>query len=507
MAAPFQALPLGVYFRPSPGDCLRFYLKPWVAGVPPSTDRVIHGVDLYSDNPSALLLGLEPGFSRGFEYKWLALAHCTRQGGGRSRGRARMKRDVATGGYWKVEQSSKEVSGEDVPGGDRRCTNAFYTGSGGGKGRKDGGVKTAWLMEEFTVPEEEAGALGGRRGESTVPVFCQLYISPRASKDEKLLILGEARTPFDRHGNPKAVRVVLPDDLFDKAFGVIHGAQVQGQAPPPPWSAPHVPAQQHPRAERPLVVPDHHHHGLAMLPRGVPTHGPLGVLAAPPWPLVGHHHHARAVGVLAGPPRPLVGPDHHHYHPHHHGQAVLPLGLGVLAAPPQHFWGPRLYGGPRSGFLAALPHVPSGYFLSVQPPRQPIFAPYSSFESSPGPLQGEVREEGIHVRKKQRVGGADSDISSFIVYDDEECNSREKEPVPTSSAGQEITGTAAAASPAPAVFEFNSSVPPAPANNASGETTGSVGMSHCNIENYLTQNAQSFDDFLLEEDWHDFSDI
>ncbi|KAG2594610.1 hypothetical protein PVAP13_5KG005324 [Panicum virgatum] len=77
---------------------------------------------------------------------------------------------------------------------------------------------------------------------------------------------------------------------------------------------------------------------------------------------------------------------------------------------------------------------------SPPPPPPPPFAP----------PQG---DDGVHVRKKQRLGGADREIPSFIVHGDDECSYRaadasdfrEKEPVPTPSPRQEITGTAAAA--------------------------------------------------------------
>ena len=98
------------------------------------------------------------------------LTHCVRVcGGKKGRATARARRNVATGGNWKVEQRAKGVAeqagGEDDQpgGGDRRRTNGFYLGSGKGKC-----VKTPWLMEELTTEEDEADATaGGWRGETS----------------------------------------------------------------------------------------------------------------------------------------------------------------------------------------------------------------------------------------------------------------------------------------------------------------------------------------------------
>ena len=98
------------------------------------------------------------------------LTHCVRVcGGKKGRATARARRNVATGGNWKVEQRAKGVAehagGEDDPsgGGDRRRTNGFYLGSGKGKC-----VKTPWLKEELTTEEDEAdAAAGGWRGETS----------------------------------------------------------------------------------------------------------------------------------------------------------------------------------------------------------------------------------------------------------------------------------------------------------------------------------------------------
>ncbi|OEL27933.1 hypothetical protein BAE44_0011049 [Dichanthelium oligosanthes] len=181
MAGPLQALPPGVYFNPSAEECVRDFLRPWIAGVRPGTDRIIDDVDIYSEHPAALVRGREPGLSRGFEHKWFLLTHCVCLSGGRGRGKVRVKRDVATGGNWRVEQRTKNIAErdqeEEPPGGDRRRTNGFYLGGGKGKGKNDGAFKTPWLMEELTTEEEEAAAAGGWRGERIVKVFCKLYVS------------------------------------------------------------------------------------------------------------------------------------------------------------------------------------------------------------------------------------------------------------------------------------------------------------------------------------------
>uniref|UniRef100_K3YBZ9 NAC domain-containing protein n=1 Tax=Setaria italica TaxID=4555 RepID=K3YBZ9_SETIT len=274
MAAPFQALPVGIYFNPSAEECVRDFLRPWIAGVRPATDRVIIGVDIYSDRPAALLQGRAPGFSRGFEHKWFMLTQCVRICGGKNRGKARAKRDVATGGNWKVEQRSKGVAepddGEDdPPGGDRRRTNGFYLllGGGAGKGtKKDGGVKTPWLMEEFTTAEDEAAAVDGWKGQRIIKVFCKLYVSPRATNDEKRDIFGEDGVPVDLHGHVKTVMAKLSHEYFDAVAENLNGDQGQGTAPPRALGH----QQGQPAAPVLPRVPGHHH-GHAVLPRGVPA--------------------------------------------------------------------------------------------------------------------------------------------------------------------------------------------------------------------------------------------
>ncbi|RLN28967.1 hypothetical protein C2845_PM05G03970 [Panicum miliaceum] len=439
MAAPFQPLPPGVYFNPSAEECVRDYLRPWNAGVRPGTDRIIVDVNIYSDRPDALVRGREPGFSRGFDYKWLMLTHCIRLCGGRGRGKARAKRDVATGGNWKVEQRAKGVAehadGEDdPPAGGLRRTNGFYLGSGRGKGKKDAGVKTPWLMEELTTEEDEADAAGGWRGERLVKVFCKLYVSPRASDEKKMEIFGEDGVPFDREGKAKTLVVDLPAELFDAITESVYGAQGPGPAPPPP--APRVLGhRQGQPAAPPLLRVQYgetalrHHHGHAALPRVV------------------------------------------HAHQHSHGEAH-----------PGFLGNQRGQGAPRQ-----IQGGPGHYYADeVQPQRRHVLDPYQTQEASPGfafagyynrqdevlyqysafvrldPQQG---EEMIPMEKKPRLeydslatqpqGGADSDRSSCVVQastsqeqgqcGDTDANAKvfqEPEHVAKSSPPQEISGTA-----------------------------------------------------------------
>ncbi|CAL4911332.1 unnamed protein product [Urochloa decumbens] len=426
MAGPFEGLPPGTYFNPTAEECVRDFLRPWIAGVRPATDRIITDVYIYSDSPAALVRGRAPGFSRGFEHKWLLLTHCIRISGGKGRGKARVKRDVATGGNWKVEQRSKGVAekssaeddDEDPPGGDRRRTNGFYLPGpppppGGKQGKKDGGVKTPWLMEELTTEEDEAAAVTGWRGERAVCVFCKLYVSPRATDDERREIFGEDGVPADIYGHAKTLVAALPQDLFDAVAENFYAADAEGQGPPPP---PRVLGCQ-PAAARRLLG---HQQGQSATP-------------PPPLRVLGHQQ-----GQPAAPP-PLRVPGHHR------GHAAPPRGV------PAQVHG---HGGPRQiqgslGFQrgqAAPRQIQAG-----PPPAQYHYVvdPYHQFqESSPGVAgfynsqgailyhyaapsfahldpQQQQGEEMVHTEKKPRLeygsppaqpqgGGSDSDVSSCV---------------------------------------------------------------------------------------------
>jgi hypothetical protein len=387
MAAPFQPLPPGVYFNPSAEECVRDYLRPWNAGVRPETDRIIVDVNIYSDRPDALVRGREPGFLRGFDYKWLMLTHCIRLCGGKGRGKARAKRDVATGGNWKVEQKAKGVAehanGEDdPPSGGRRRTNGFYLGSGRGKGKKDGSVKTPWLMEELTTEEDEADAAGSWRGERLVKVFCKLYVSPRAPDEEKLEIFGEDGVPFDRDGKAKTLVVDLPAELFDAFAESVYGAEGPGPAPPPPAPAPCVLGHQ----------------------QGQPAAPPLLRVQYGQAALRHHHGHGEAHPGFLGYQRGQGAPSQIQGGPGHYYAAEVPPQWRHVLDPQQTQEASPGFAGYYNLQDAVLCHYSAPSFVRLDP------------------QQG---EEMIHMEKKPRLeydspapqpqGGAGSDRSSCVV--------------------------------------------------------------------------------------------
>lgn len=426
MAAPFRALPPGVYFNPTAEECVRDYIKPWAAGVPPPTDRVICDVDVYSDSPGALLLGREPGFSRGFNHKWLMLSHC----GGRGKTAAgRGKRVVATGGSWQSEQTPKGVVGasdgedgedeDEQPHGGRRRSFGFYVGKNGRKR----GEKTPWIMEEFTALEDGHGG-----GDGTFVVFCRIYLTPRLEKEDKekkRQILGDDMVAFDRNGKLKPVRVVVSPELFDAA--------AQGQVPAPPrvlgfqqaQPARHVlgfqqgqPAappllrflgHQHGQAAAtPAVLGDHH--GRAMLPWGVPAHHHGHAAAAP---------HQRFLGYRQGQAAVQGGPDEYC------GTAVQPQLLHVLdpcynqeASPSVRLVDPQQ--------SKVMTHTEKKLRLAYGSPPPP---PQSS-DSRPSSCV-------VHISPSQEQGVV------IQIHDDNQCSA---EPVATTLPSQEIPGTATAGS-------------------------------------------------------------
>ncbi|KAL6642342.1 hypothetical protein ACP70R_020523 [Stipagrostis hirtigluma subsp. patula] len=422
-------LPPGVYFNPGPEECVRDYLEPWMESEGEERERDRDGVaveeDIYQHSPDALARARPPGHARGFECRWYFLTHCARSGG-------RGRRTVATGGYWKVEQKTKDVeaSGDGGAGGKRR-TYGFYVG----RGKDDRGKKTPWLMEEFAVEEEGGGDDG--KGERAVPVLCKVYVSPRASVDEKRDIFGEDGVPVDCDGNPKPARVVLSEHYFDAVAerlqpGAVLGHQhYQAAAPPPP--PPGV------LGDQPDVLGDHH--GQAMLPPGVLAHqhgqdvhhpGVLGYEHGQDVHLPGvlgyeHGQEVHLPGVLG----------------YHHGEAVLLQG-GL----------DQYYG------MAAEQHPPEfldPYHIHQGFPGVP--GPYNGEEAAiyhqpapPGLLGPQQDEEEIHTEKKPRLSygspapppeGMESTITTC------EFESQEPEPAPTSSLPEGSSGTVTTESPPP----------------------------------------------------------
>ncbi|KAL6642343.1 hypothetical protein ACP70R_020524 [Stipagrostis hirtigluma subsp. patula] len=326
-----EELPPGVYFYPSPEECVADYLVPWARREHlQETGTFIFEQDIYAHSPDALRQAYPPGTARGFDRKWYFFAHCRLTGGRGCRG-------VKTGGSWKVEQKTKKVAetgdGDDEeaePVSGKRRTYGFHLA----------GKKTPWLMEEFR--SDEVGRPGGAADQ--VPVLCRIYVSPRADKDDKREILGEGAADDDRKkGNVKPTRIVLDEGYFDALAELlrlrIHGGQGQG-APPPPQ--PVVPAHHHPQAAPPpLVVPDHQHSEAAP-PQAFPGHHHRQ--AAPPQAVPGHHHRQAATpvghhhGQLAQQSQTMHQPGIHRYHHgqgmpptsvhrYHHGQGMPPTGV------------------------------------------------------------------------------------------------------------------------------------------------------------------------------------
>ncbi|TVU39730.1 hypothetical protein EJB05_13169, partial [Eragrostis curvula] len=197
--AAMERLPPGVYFNPSPEECVTDYLLPWARGEQlPEMGRYIHEQSVYAQGPDALRRARAPGTTRAFEPKWYFLSRRNRRGG----------RAVATGGTWAVEQKQRvllEAGGDDgdVPGGTRKSYGFFV-------GKKK---KTPWLMEEFTAGDSGGG--GEEEDSEEVPVLCRVYVSPRATTDEKRAIFGEDGVAVDANKKKKPERVVIPADHFD----------------------------------------------------------------------------------------------------------------------------------------------------------------------------------------------------------------------------------------------------------------------------------------------------
>ncbi|KAL6906178.1 hypothetical protein ACP4OV_003779 [Aristida adscensionis] len=425
--------PPGVYFNPGPEECVRDYLRPWMESEGEERGMGRDGVaveeDIYARGPDELRRARPPGFARGFERRWFLLTHCVHVGG-------RARRGVATGGYWKVEQKTKDLEAEDDGGGwGKRRTYGFYTGTG----KKDKGQKTPWLMEEIAVDEDGGGGAG--TGERSVPVLCKIYVSPRASEEERRAIFGEDGVPEDVDGKPKPVRVELSDHYFHAvAEALMNPGAVLGHQHDEDLAAPAPAPEQGFLDDQLAVLGDLHceamlqgflddqpgvlgdHHGEEMLPPGVLAHqhgdvGDVGdgeaVLSSG---VYGYHHGHGGSSSVPGP--------------YYYGMEVQPS----PPPPPPEFLDPyHGHGGsscvlgPCGGHDAALHHPP---------------AP-SSFL---GPGQG---EEEIHTEKKPRMTywspapvpkGMDATMAG-------EFESEEPKPKTTSPLWEGSTGTVTTASP------------------------------------------------------------
>nr|XP_020161467.1 NAC domain-containing protein 23-like [Aegilops tauschii subsp. strangulata] len=217
---PTLALPPGVYFNPTNEEIVHTYLNGWIAGHDTSGAEaaVVIEDDVYGDRPDVLARRHLSASTRDSDPNWWFCCHCKVQamrGGAGHRG----DRGVATGGYWKLEQTTKEVrceaDGEHI--GFNRSF-GFYVEHEGEK------EKTRWLMEEYTNvdhPDER---------------YTAQKISGRDVGDE-----------HDDGGPVKVARVQVPEAYLCAAAALLSPSSVRGagqeepqggfEAPPPPPSS------------------------------------------------------------------------------------------------------------------------------------------------------------------------------------------------------------------------------------------------------------------------------
>ncbi|XP_024310931.1 cleavage and polyadenylation specificity factor subunit 6-like [Brachypodium distachyon] len=224
-ANPLQPPPLppGVYFSPTRDESVGI-LNRWIAGEPlHDTLGFVFVEDIYGSGPEELRRRYPPACVRGRKHSWWFLSQTKFQSSKQppSGVRRRADRRVATGGYWRLEQSRKEIP---VAGGVKNCF-GFYLGPPGGGKRN----KTPWLVEEFTSALDDGTGKGG------VPALYRLYVTPRASNDDVRGIFGEDGIECVR-GVKRPMRVVVPAHLFDAVAGLLPPGRVRYRAP----------AQQHP---------------------------------------------------------------------------------------------------------------------------------------------------------------------------------------------------------------------------------------------------------------------
>ncbi|XP_037463690.1 NAC domain-containing protein 55-like [Triticum dicoccoides] len=241
---PALALPPGVYFNPTNEEIVRTYLNGWIAGHGTSGAEaaVVIEDDVYGDQPDVLARRHPPASTRDSDPSWWFRCHCkvqaTRGGGGGHRG----DRGVATGGFWKLEQTTKEVrceaDGEHL--GFKR-TFGFYVEHEGEK------EKTRWLMEEYTnVDSPDEGAVRND-GRNVLPALYRIYLTPRDPGKKRRKTSG--RDVGDDHvdGGPvKAARVMVPEACLHAIAALLSPSSARGagqeephgsfEAPPPPPS-------------------------------------------------------------------------------------------------------------------------------------------------------------------------------------------------------------------------------------------------------------------------------
>ncbi|XBI08323.1 hypothetical protein VPH35_136069 [Triticum aestivum] len=174
-------LPPGVYFNPTNEEIVHTYLNGWIAGHDTSGAEaaVVIEDDVYGDRPDVLARRHLSASTRDSDPNWWFCCHCKVQamrGGAGHRG----DRGVATGGYWKLEQTTKEVrceaDGEHI--GFNRSF-GFYVEHEGEK------EKTRWLMEEYTNVDHPDESTARNDGRNVLPALYRIYLTPRDPHKKK----------------------------------------------------------------------------------------------------------------------------------------------------------------------------------------------------------------------------------------------------------------------------------------------------------------------------------
>ncbi|XP_010236658.3 NAC domain containing protein 52 [Brachypodium distachyon] len=220
-------LPPGVYFSPTRNESVGI-LNRWIAGEPlHDTHGFVFHDNVYGASPDELRARYPPSSIRGRVRSWWFLSETkfqSRKNPGA--GARRADRRVATGGYWRMDQSRMELAAVDGV----KKTLKFYVGPG----KK--ASKTPWLMEEFT------SALDDGTGKSGAPALYRLYLTPNATNDELREIFGEDGVRYGPDGQKKPARALVPPDWFDSVAALLPPGRVrrpldhqpQGQGAPPP---------------------------------------------------------------------------------------------------------------------------------------------------------------------------------------------------------------------------------------------------------------------------------
>ncbi|CAM0947050.1 unnamed protein product [Alopecurus aequalis] len=222
---PPQPLPPGVYFSPTPDECLGF-LNRRIAGDTELRDARGHirRDNVYGESPDALRQRHPPASIRDRERTWWFMSETKFKsqtaGGGASK---RADRSVEDGTYWRLEQNKEKLDDDGF-----KNTFGFYVGP---HKKKD---KTPWLMQEFTSTNDDGAGKGG------VPALYRVYVTPRATDKQLRGIFGEDGVKREPDGNKKPARIIVPAEYFNGVAALLPQGSVRGvvaqenvQAPPP----------------------------------------------------------------------------------------------------------------------------------------------------------------------------------------------------------------------------------------------------------------------------------